>query len=192
PAIGNPVGIFVGRVRARATGKTNDDLYAELLRKQHRVTKSPRVARGVLLVGMDRISMAAQRGDLNILVVELLPPGFQLGVVREKLLDRAVLVAGISAGANLDGLGSEARIFIDKLIGREIRERGIEDADRNLATRPSFLGFARALGSGGGSQWCRPRNRAGQRSAGRGKKTSASRGKEIRTLSHEDLDEIAT
>src|SRR5204863_6997201 len=92
PAISNPIGILVGWIAAGATGETNDHLHIQLLSKQHRSAKSFCVAVGDSLVGINRVAMAAQRRDLDVVVVKLFSPRLQLGVVSEQLLHRTVLV----------------------------------------------------------------------------------------------------
>src|SRR5207244_1969139 len=92
-------------------------------------------ARGVVLVRMDGISVATQGSDLDVVVVEFLPPSLQLGWVVKQLLHRAVLVAGITTSSHLDRFRTHSCVFLYQLVGGQVRKCSIENANRDLAAR---------------------------------------------------------
>src|SRR5215472_3100771 len=84
---------------------------------------------------MHRIAVTAKGRDLNVVILKLLAPRIQLGGIVEKFLRRTVLIPGVSAGADLGRLDSQARVLLYQLIESEIGKRGIENANGNPAPR---------------------------------------------------------
>src|SRR6266496_5555675 len=66
PAVSNPVRIRVIRIAAWTAGKTHNDFYADPLRKQHGLLERFPIALRDRPVRMNRIAMAAQDRDLNL------------------------------------------------------------------------------------------------------------------------------
>src|SRR5215475_16026174 len=101
---------------------------------------------------MHGIAMAAEGCDLNIVILKLLAPRLQLGGILEQFRHRTVLIFGVSAGADLGRLDSQAGVLLYQLIESEIGERGIENANGNSAPRPGTgrrSAFVRLSGSKG-------------------------------------------
>ena len=80
--------------------------------------------------------MAAQNRDLNIVVLKLFSPRFQLAGIAKQLGHRTMLIIGISAGPNFRGFHSHAGVLLDQLIEPEIGKRRVENSDGNLPARP--------------------------------------------------------
>src|SRR5260370_13808202 len=78
PAVSNPVRIRVIGIAARTSGESDNHFYAQLLRQQHSAPESLRIPLGHRAVAMHRIPITTQAYDLNVAVLELLPPRLQL------------------------------------------------------------------------------------------------------------------
>src|SRR5450755_1059883 len=185
PAVGDPVRIGVIGIAAWTSRESDNYFHIQFLRQQHGFSKSFRIAVGNGLVGMHRVPMTTEGRDQNVAVVKLLSPRLQLRRIRQQVINRAMFVVGITAGPDLRRFHSEARVFINELIEREIWERGIENADGNFAPCTG-RGRACALGLRYRSRQCAwRRHGASNDASSSSQKTSASGGERIELISHE-------
>src|SRR5262249_446248 len=116
-------------------------------------------------------------------VLKLLAPRLQLGGILEQFRHRTVLIFGVSAGADLGRLDSQAGVLLYQLIESEIGKCGIENANGNSAPRLGAGGrgaFVRLRGSEGTGS-C---NGSGENTTGGGEKTSTGGSQGVRIFCH--------
>src|SRR6266566_9410714 len=133
PAVCDPVRLGVLGGAARAARKANDDFYTENFREKHGVAESVDVLLSVLWIGMKRIAVAAQSGDANPAAFEFFLPCFGLSAVGDELVERAMTIIRVAAGADLHGFETQSADLIKHGVEREMFIDRVENADRNLA-----------------------------------------------------------
>src|SRR6266851_410158 len=133
PAVCDPVRLGVLGGAARAARIANDDFDTENFREQNGVAECFDVLLSVLWIGMKRIAVAAQSGDANPAVFEFYLPCFGLSAVGDELVERAMTIIRVAAGADLHGFETQSADLIKHGVEREMFIDGVENADRNLA-----------------------------------------------------------
>src|SRR6266851_3602559 len=133
PAVCDPVRLGVLGSAARAARKADDDFDTENFREKHGVTESVDVLLSVLWIGMKRVAVATQSGDANPAVFEFFLPCFGLSAVGDELVERAMTIIRVAAGADLHGFETQSADLIKHGVEREMFIDGVENADRNLA-----------------------------------------------------------
>src|SRR5205085_10651519 len=101
PAVGDPVWVLVGGICAGAAGESHDNFHADLFCELHGFAESLVVALGDDLVRMHGISVTTQDRYLIVVVRELLLPCFEFRGIAKQLIERAMLVIGVTACTNL-------------------------------------------------------------------------------------------
>ena len=123
PRAGDPVGPFGVRRIARAAAEIDHHRHAELLRQQDRLPAGFLVVLRALLVGMQRIAVAAQRADAEAVIGQLLLEVVQFARVVEHR-EFAVGVARIVSGAQFHGIDVVALQFLENVFQRTIATTG--------------------------------------------------------------------
>src|SRR6478672_2940440 len=82
---------------------------------------------------MNGIAVATQNCDLDIVISKFLLPCAHFASVGKQIIDRAMMIIGISTGSDLGRFDAHALIFLDQLIEREVGKRGVEHTDWNLS-----------------------------------------------------------
>jgi hypothetical protein len=82
-----------------------------------------------LLVGMDGIAMAGERGNLEPARADGGDEFGELAVIGQQLIGLAMGIARIGAGADLDTIAFQAGDVIEGLVQREMGENRGENAD---------------------------------------------------------------
>ena len=113
PTIGNPIRISVRGIPTGATGESDNHLYPNALGQLHRLAEGLIVALRYGLVRRDGIPMTAQHGNLNVVICKFLLPGAHLCRISEQVVEWAMLVVRISAGADLCCFHAHAFIFLN-------------------------------------------------------------------------------
>ena len=90
------------------------------------------IARSVLGIGMNGITVATERRHLNAAILEFLHPCFGLRGIGEKFVDRAMIRSRIAARADFHGLQAERADLVDHGVERKIRVHRIKHADGNF------------------------------------------------------------
>ena len=145
PAISGPVGHNVGRRAARASRKADNDFDFEHFREEHGLAEGVDVFLRVLGVGMNGIAVATERGDADATVFKLFQPGFGFRAVGDQVVERAVMIVGIAAGADFHGFQAESGDFVEHFVDRELFVNGIEDADGDFAEGCGWNAFGAAI-----------------------------------------------
>src|SRR6516165_1429515 len=101
PRRGNPVRLSVSRRAPGTTGKTNDHSHSDPFRELYRLLEGFRIARGMLRIRVNRISVTTQRCHANAAVFKFLEPGLRFCRVVINLLERTMTRPGITSGADL-------------------------------------------------------------------------------------------
>ena len=153
PAVGDPVWLGVLGSAAGTTGKTDDDFHAEDFGEEDGLSKGVDVFLGVLGIGVNRVAVTTEGGNLNSAVFKFFQPGFGFGLVGDEFVERAMGIVGIAARADLHGFEAEGGDLVQHGVEGQMVVDGIENANGDLAhiasrpgrweTRTMDLGFCR-------------------------------------------------
>ena len=88
---------------------------------------------------MNGIAVATKSGDTNPAVLKLFQPGFRLSAILNEVVERAMPIIRIAAGADLHGFQAEGGDFIQHGVEGEMVVNGIEHADRDFAQVAAWL-----------------------------------------------------
>ena len=115
-------------------GKSDDYLYADLFRQLNTVLRKvwSSTVRLSALSGCTGFPWQLSSRDFNVVVIKFLLPRPKLRRVGQQVVDRAMLIIGIAAGADLRRLHSHLLVLLYQLIESQIRKRGIENANQNF------------------------------------------------------------
>jgi hypothetical protein len=103
------------------------------MRKAHRFAEGPIVFGGDAAVRMQRIAVARERRDFHSARGELAEEHVDFAGAPEQAIDIAMIGACVTAGANFDGLHTEAGEIIQRLLEFDRPENDCEDT--NFHTR---------------------------------------------------------
>src|SRR5580700_6360550 len=129
PAVGDPVRLRVLRSAAGAAGEADDNFYVQHFREKNSFAKSIDVFLGVFGVGMNGIAMTTEGSDADAAVFKFFQPGFGLGAVSDEIIERAMVIVGIAAGADFHGFEAKGSDFVEHGVEGKMVVDGVEDAD---------------------------------------------------------------
>jgi hypothetical protein len=118
PGAGDPVGILGAGAVPGAAGEGDDGIQSQQLRRQNRLLKDLVVMLRNLLLGVHRVSMAGQGGDLQAVLCQKLFQSLGFGGILDQLLPLKVIAVGVASCAQLHHFHSQAAEIAERLLGR--------------------------------------------------------------------------
>ena len=114
---------------AGTAGEGDDGAQSGLFRQQDGVPEVVLKARGHVLVGMDAVAVDGQSGQLHIAALEGVEPFVKRLVVVQQDVRVGVVVARVSAAADLHGLDADGLQLLQGLLQRLLRVQVFTYAD---------------------------------------------------------------